>query len=88
LFFLLLPEHNLKLDFKQESMAVQVRNALSKQVRKKNVNKIHSSPNKQQSMHDGEFLHTVMKMSRCSLLTSFGPGQSACTKRMANPLFS
>jgi hypothetical protein len=56
---------NLKLDFNQESMAVQVCHALSKQVRKKNVNKIHSFPNNQQFMHDGEFLHTVMKMSRC-----------------------
>jgi len=56
---------NLKLDFKHESMAVQVRHALSKQVRKKNVNKIHSLPNNQQPMHDSEFLHTVMKMSRC-----------------------
>jgi hypothetical protein len=46
-------------------MAVQVRHALSKQVRKKNVNKIHSVPTQQQSVHDSEFLHTGMKMSRC-----------------------
>ena len=48
---------NLKLDFKQESMAVQVRHALSKQVRKKNGNKIHSLPNNQQSMHDWIFTY-------------------------------
>ena len=46
-------------------MAVQVRHALSKQVRKENMNKIHSFPNNQQSMHDSEFLHTVTKMSSC-----------------------
>jgi len=45
-------------------MAVQVRHALSKQVRKKNMNKIYSFPNNQQSIHDSEILHAVMKMSR------------------------